>query len=102
MAEISSGQVLGNKYRIDSLIEQTRFGRLYRGVNTSVDRNVIIQIVAAEFHNLKQDLFGKARKISRISHPALLAVTDLGDEQDGTPFVVYESFDGDSLASRLV
>jgi len=97
MADPHLGKILGGRYRVDSLIEETQVADLYRGTNTAVEREVTIKIVKARLADFTHEIFEEARKISRISHPNVLAVTDLGEEEDGTVFVIYEHFVGENL-----
>ncbi|MEP6849208.1 MAG: protein kinase [Acidobacteriota bacterium] len=101
MAEGHIGKILGGRYRIDSLIESTELAELYRGTNTTVDREVTIKVVSPRLSDFKNEIFEEARKISRISHPNVLSVMDLGEDSDGTVFVVYEAFEGSSLSSAV-
>src|SRR6185369_13290087 len=101
MADTQIGRILGNRYRVDSLIEDAKLAGIYRGTNTVVDRAVMLEIVSAAFVEFKEQVFDEARKISRISHPNVLSVTDLGEDNDGTLFVVYEPIEGESLKSAL-
>jgi len=101
MADTQIGRILGSRYRVDSLIEDAKFAGIYRGTNTVVDRPVTIKIVSPAFVEFKQQVFDEARKVSRISHPNVLSVADLGEDNDGTLFVVYEPVEGESLKSAL-
>ncbi|MEP7076846.1 MAG: protein kinase [Acidobacteriota bacterium] len=101
MAEGHIGKILGGRYRVDSLIESTELAELCRGTNTTVDREVTIKVVSPRLSDFKNEIFDEARKISRISHPNVLSVTDLGEDADGTVFVVYEAFEGSNLSSAV-
>ncbi|MGH9820613.1 MAG: serine/threonine-protein kinase, partial [Pyrinomonadaceae bacterium] len=95
-------KVLGGRYRVDSPIEQFFLARLYHGTNFAIDRPITIKVVDRDYADFQTEIFEEARKISRISHPNLLAVTDLGTDDDGTAFVIYEAFDGESLKTAMV
>ena len=100
MADTQIERILGGRYRIDSLVEESEFADLYRGTNTVVDRAVVISAMRPAAAEFKQDVFDDVRKISRVSHPNLSSTTDLG-EDNGTLFVIYEAFDGESLKSVM-
>jgi serine/threonine protein kinase len=101
MADTQIGKLLGGRYRVDSLIEETAVADLYRGTNTIVDREVTIKIVSPRPADFKQEIFDEARSVSRISHPNILSVIDLGKDVDGTLYVIYEGFAGESLRSAF-
>lgn len=100
MAEDIIGKTLGGRYRIDSPIETDELADLYHGTDTVVDREITLKIVQPDLSDFKNEFFEEARKISRISHPNVLSVSDLG-EDSGTLYVVYENFDGQSLKTTL-
>lgn len=101
MTETQIGKILNGRYRVDSLIEETRFADLFSGTNTVVDRAVSIKLVSPAFSEFKHEIFDEARKLSRVSHSNVLSVADLGEDGDGIVFVVYEPFDGESLRSGM-
>jgi serine/threonine-protein kinase len=100
MADSNIGKTLAGKYRVDSLIESDGLADLYGGVNLAIEHEVIVKIVKPDLTDKKQVIFDEARKVSRSTHPGLLAVTDLG-EDNGTLFAVYEYFDGESLTTAM-
>ena len=101
MADTQIGRIFGNRYRADSSIEDTNLAAIFRGTNTVVDREVLISVMAPALSEFKQEIFGEVRRISRISHLNVLPVSDLGEETDGTLFVIYEPFEGRSLMSAM-
>src|SRR4051812_34538995 len=101
MTDANVGKVLAGRYRIDSLLAESDFAPLYRGTNTVVERPVIIKILAADLHDFQQTVLDAARDISRLSDPNILSVSDLGTEPDGSVYVIYEGFDGETLAASM-
>ncbi len=97
MADSYIGKVLRGRYRVDSQIENGQFWALYRGSDLNVDRDVLIKIYPPELEDSKADLFAEVRELSRIKHPNVLEVFDIGSDEDGTPYVIYEDFPGSSL-----
>ena len=101
MADVNFGRVLGSRYRVDSLLAGSETATLYHGTNTVVERPVIIKILATDLNDLQKTVLDEARDVSRISDPNILSVTDLGTETDGTVYVVYEDFDGETLSAAM-
>jgi len=101
MAEAQTRKLLGNRYRVDSLIAETELADLNKGTNTVVDREVMIAIVPSASSDVKNHIFDDVRKVSRISHPNILSISDLGDSEDGAIFIVYEPYEGESLRSAI-
>jgi serine/threonine protein kinase len=97
MADSFIGKVLRGRYRVDSQIENGQYWALYRGSDLNVGRDVLIKLYPPELEDSKADLFAEARELSRIRHPNVLEVFDIGTDDDGTAYVIYEDFPGTSL-----
>ena len=68
-----------------------------------LDRPVAIKRLAANLatnDEFKQRFVREARLAARLSHPNIVAVYDVG-EDDGLPFIVMEYVDGETLADLL-
>ncbi len=90
------GRQIADKYRVDELIGETSFGALYRGTNTVLDKSVTIAFAGAGEGFLEQ-----AKAAAKISHPNLLNLIDLGTEDDGTAYNIYEAAPGEPLTDAL-
>ena len=78
-------------------------GEVYRARDTRLDRTVALKILrASELHRRDRlERFKReARAISRLNHPHICALHDIG-EQDGEAFLVMEYVHGETLAERL-
>jgi len=78
-------------------------GEVYRAHDTRLGRDVAIKILAASGRTDPDalDRFKtEARSVAALSHPNILALHDIGEE-DGTPFAVMELLEGQSLRERL-
>jgi serine/threonine protein kinase len=78
-------------------------GEVYRARDTRLDRTVALKIILPSEHP-KRDRFERfkreARAISRLNHPHICALYDVG-EQDSEAFLVMEYLHGETLAARL-
>jgi Tol biopolymer transport system component/predicted Ser/Thr protein kinase len=99
---LSAGTLLG-PYEIESVLGAGGMGEVYRGRDTRLDRTVAIKVlpshVAAD-PSFRQRFEREARTISRLDHPHICALYDIG-EHDGTHFLVMQYLDGETLESRL-
>jgi Tol biopolymer transport system component len=78
-------------------------GEVYRATDTRLDRQVAIKVLPRDLSDnpiRRQRLEREARAISRLSHPHICALHDIG-EADGVQFLVMEYLDGETLAHRL-
>jgi serine/threonine protein kinase len=78
-------------------------GEVYRARDTRLDRTVAIKVLhssVAYSTELRQRFEREARIISRLNHPHICTLHDIGN-QDGTDFLVMEYLEGETLAQRL-
>lgn len=77
---------------------------VWRGYDEVLGRQIAVKVLAAEFAadaDLRSRLRREARAVARLAHPHITNVYDYGEAADGTPFVVMELVEGESLADRL-
>lgn len=95
-----SGTVIGGKYRIQQLLGQGGMGLVYAAEHTLLGRPLAVKLLKHEFtrdrvavHRFQQE----AVNASRIGSPNIVAIHDLGETDDGTPFIVMEYLEGTTL-----
>jgi len=94
-----SGQMLG-AYQLLRKQGEGRWGSIYAGVQTSINRPVALEIldVAKATDPVSQSRFvADARAKAAVQHPSILAVYEAG-EADGRFFYAYEYVDGQNIA----
>src|SRR5215467_12410449 len=99
---LTSGTKLG-PYEIQSALGAGGMGEVYRARDTRLDRTVAIKVLNSSVAcsaELKQRFEREARIISRLNHPHICTLHDVG-HQDGTDFLVMEYLEGQTLAERL-
>jgi eukaryotic-like serine/threonine-protein kinase len=90
-------------YEVLALLDTGGMGEVYRARDTRLDRLVAIKTIKASAHAGPRQLERfrrEARAISRINHPHICALFDIG-EQDGVAFLVMELLEGETLATQL-
>ncbi|MBZ5567026.1 MAG: protein kinase [Acidobacteriia bacterium] len=100
---IASGSRLG-PYEVLYRIGGGGMGDVYRARDTRLDRTVAIKILAGKHSSdpeLKERLKREARNISRLAHPHICTLLDIGSEAD-CDFLVMEYLEGETLAQRLL
>jgi hypothetical protein len=75
-------------------------GEVYSARDTRLDRTVAIKILRADKIGHPERFQREARAVSRLSHPHICSLYDIGD-QDGTAFLVMEYLEGQTLADRM-
>jgi eukaryotic-like serine/threonine-protein kinase len=100
--DLSSGKRLG-PYEVIDLLGAGGMGEVYRARDTRLDRVVAIKILPAQLSSdpaRKQRFEREARTISKLSHPHICTMHDIG-HQEGIDYLVMECVEGDTLARRL-
>ena len=78
-------------------------GEVYKARDTRLDRTVAIKVLRehlSEHAELRQRFEQEARAVSRLNHPHICTLYDVGRE-DGVDFLVMEYIEGETLAERL-
>jgi Tol biopolymer transport system component/predicted Ser/Thr protein kinase len=99
---LAAGTRLG-PYEIQSLLGAGGMGEVYRARDTRLERDVAIKILPATLSlesSSRQRLEREAKSISRLSHPHICTLHDVGHD-DGKDFLVMELIEGETLEHRL-
>jgi len=78
-------------------------GEVYRARDTRLDRDVAIKVLPAQLSSntkLRERFDREARAISRLNHPHVCTLYDVG-HQDGVDYLVMELLEGESLAEAI-
>src|SRR5262245_50950038 len=78
-------------------------GEVYRGRDTRLDRTVAIKILSASLAAdpvLRERFDREARTISRLDHPHICVLYDVGRDE-GVDYLVMQFLDGETLAARI-
>jgi len=99
---LTSGTRLG-PYEIQSPLGSGGMGEVYRARDTRLERDVALKVLPAGLSSdpsLRQRLEREAKAISKLSHPHICTLHDIG-HQDAVDFLVMELVEGETLEHRL-
>ena len=99
---LASGTRLG-PYEVLTPLGAGGMGEVYRARDTRLDRIVAIKILPSHLSDnvtLRQRFEQEAKAISRLNHPHICILHDVG-HQDGTDFLVMEYLEGETLAKLV-
>lgn len=90
-------------YEIQSLLGAGGMGEVYRASDTRLHRDVAIKILPGSFSadpERLQRFAQESRAAAALNHPNILSIYDIGEEH-GSPYVVSEMLEGETLRARL-
>ena len=99
----SAGRAISGRYRLDGPLGRGAMGIVWRGRDQLLDREVAIKEIQitslaapAEAERMYQRTLREARTAARLSHPSVITVYDVVEE-NGCPWIVMELVHGRSL-----
>ena len=98
------GEVLKDRYEIEERHGSGGQSTVYRATDRVLSRRVVIKVMrGAPGHNLllKARFEREMQALSRIDHPAVIGILDVGILDDGASFLVIQYVDGVSLRELL-
>jgi serine/threonine protein kinase len=98
---LSSGQVLNNRYRIQTLLGQGGFGFVYQAWDLNLNMPVAVKELSSASPLADQQFSVEARRLASLRHPNLPYVVDHFTLPDQGQYLVMEYVDGQNLQSLL-
>ncbi len=95
------GQLLDGRYAVRELLGQGGMGAVYRATHVALNREVAVKLLLGREARDAGRLVREARAAAAIRHAHVVAVHDVAALPDGTPFLVMELLDGETLDRRL-
>ncbi len=92
------------RYRVDAVLGEGAFGRVYLGYDEQLDRKVAIKTPHPHRVSRREDMeayLSEARTVAKLDHPHLVPVYDVGHTEDGLCYVVSKLIDGTDLESII-
>src|SRR6266540_6637708 len=102
MAAIKVGTKLG-RYEIRSKIGEGGMGEVYRAFDQAMHREVAIKVLPTALSADKDRLARfeqEAQTAGALNHPNILVIYHI-DTHDGSPYIVSELLEGDTLRERM-
>jgi len=101
---IREGAVLGGKYRLEQEIGRGAMGTVWSAVHLTLGQRVAIKLIAAEYAQApeaRQRFSIEAKAAARLRSRHVVQIYDDGETPAGTPYIVLEYLEGETLEQRL-
>ena len=98
------GRTVNDRYRIVEAIGQGGMGRVYKALQSPLDRVVALKILGAGHDrdpNFYKRFFLEASVTARLTHPNTITLYDYGRTEDGIFFIAMEFLDGRTLSQAM-
>jgi len=97
-------RVLGERYRLDAVIGEGGMGVVYAAFDLTIQRTVAVKLLrrdAAASADDARRLLLEVRSTGRVKSAHTVTLFDVGQTDEGDPFLVMELVAGESLAETL-
>ncbi len=101
---IREGEILGGKYRLEKEIGRGAMGTVWSAVHLTLGQRVAIKLIAAEHAQApeaRQRFSTEAKAAARLRSRYVVQVYDDGETTAGTPYIVLEYLEGETLEQRM-
>jgi serine/threonine protein kinase/formylglycine-generating enzyme required for sulfatase activity len=92
------------RYRINRLLGEGSFGRVFLGHDDQLQRDVAIKVPSGKFLcdvDRTADYLNEARTIAGLDHPNIIPVYDVGSTFDFPIYIVTKFIEGQTLAAQM-
>ncbi len=101
---MNPGDLIHSRYRLVRLLGSGASGSVWEAKNELIDRDVALKMMRPEVATdavALQRFFNEAKASGRVRSPAIVEILDIGQAEDGSPFLVFELLEGEGLDARL-
>jgi eukaryotic-like serine/threonine-protein kinase len=102
-AKARVGQVLNGKWQVDRLLDTGGMGAVYVATHRN-GRRAAIKVLHARFARdpeVRKRFLREGYVANKLDHPGAVAILDDDIAEDGSPYLVMELLDGESLSAIL-
>lgn len=103
VASTTQSQRVG-PYRIEERIGKGGMGVVYRAFDTRLERRIALKFLPEHLHadqQARERFIAEARAASRLDHPNICAIYDIGNTANGHMYMAMPYYQGETLATRI-
>jgi eukaryotic-like serine/threonine-protein kinase len=101
---VDAGDLISGKYRLQRTLGAGSMGSVWAARNELTNRDFAVKFLLPGLSKNEEALnrfFLEARACGQIRHPAIVDVYDMGQAEDGSPYLVMELLEGEGFDQRL-
>jgi eukaryotic-like serine/threonine-protein kinase len=98
---MTPGASIAGKYRLLRPLGKGSMGEVWAAVHTEMRREVALKLIYGDNPDLAVRLKREAQACGRLEHPNVVRIYDIGETDDGDPFLIMQLLTGETLADRL-
>jgi serine/threonine-protein kinase len=102
--DLSPGVVVAGRYRLDRLLGRGGMGQVWAVTHEVTHRVAALKLLNGPSHlqeGRRRRFLREARAASAVQHPNVVAVHDFFELSDGTPVMIMDLLEGETLGSKL-
>ncbi|WP_437506916.1 serine/threonine-protein kinase [Sorangium sp. So ce1099] len=99
------GALVASRYRVDRQLAEGGMGVIWAATHLASGERVALKMLrpgATEDASIRRRLLREARAAAAVDHPNVPCIHDVLELGDGTPFLVMDLLEGESLRDRLL
>ncbi len=98
---MTPGNIIGGRYRLVRQLGVGAMGVVWAAVNELTSGEVALKLVLQSTDDLRRRLLREARVCGGLKHRNVIEVHDVGQTEEGDPFLVMQLLSGETLAEHL-
>lgn len=95
------GQIIGDRFEVGKLAGQGSMGAVFQAQDRATGKPVAIKVLSQHDADAVRRFDHEARVLAELAHPHIVQHVAHGATPEGTPYLVMEWLEGQSLATRL-
>ncbi|NLP82689.1 serine/threonine protein kinase [Microbacterium sp. CFH 90308] len=101
--DISTGELLDGRYRLEHRIGEGGMARVYRALDTHLNRTVAIKVLrgAIDAPEVLERAQAETRLLASLNHHSIVTVFDARISESAGSYIVMECVQGDTLRDRI-
>jgi serine/threonine protein kinase len=98
---MTPGNIIGGRYRLVRQLGEGAMGVVWAAVNELTSGEVALKLILRSTEDLRLRLLREARVCGGLKHRNVIEVHDVGQTEEGDPFLVMQLLSGETLAEHL-